>query len=61
MTSVFADTAYWIALINPRDQLNAKAQAASPRFSNVRVFTSELVLTELLNHFAKPYSANHNP
>ena len=53
MTSVFADTSYWIALVNPRDQLSGQAQAASSRLSSVRIFTSELVLTELLNHFAE--------
>jgi predicted nucleic acid-binding protein len=51
--TVFADNAYWIALLNPRDQLHAKAKAVSAAIHPVRTFTSDMVLTELLNYFAK--------
>jgi len=29
MNAIFADTGYWIALFNPRDDLHAKAQDAA--------------------------------
>jgi predicted nucleic acid-binding protein len=50
---VFADTAYWIALINPRDQLHRRARKASSALAGGRIVTSEWVLTELLNCFAE--------
>ena len=53
MKQVFADTAYWIALFNPRDQLHLRAVEASARLTAVRIVTSDWVLTELLNGFAK--------
>jgi len=52
MKNVFADTGYWIALVNPRDNLRQKAMAVSKALGSVRVVTSELVLAELLNTFA---------
>src|SRR5215212_9944696 len=52
MPAVFADTAYWIALLNPRDNLHAKAVAVSKKLARHRIVTSEMVLTELLNAFA---------
>lgn len=53
MKSVFADTGYWIALLNRRDDLHAKAQSVSSELGLVRMITSEMVLTEVLNSFAK--------
>ena len=50
---VFADTAYWIALINPRDQLHGRARKSSEALAGGRILTSEWVLTELLNCFAE--------
>jgi predicted nucleic acid-binding protein len=52
MRSVFVDTAYWIALLNPRDVLHARVKAVSSTLGSVRLVTSEMVLTELLNDFA---------
>lgn len=52
MRQVFADTGYWIALVNPRDQLHAKAISATQLLSPVRILTSEMVLTEVLNSFS---------
>lgn len=49
---VFADTNYWIALINARDQLHNKAIAISERLSAVEIVTSEMVLVEVLNGFS---------
>lgn len=53
MKLVFADTSYWIALLNPRDQLHGKAVAVSEKLALVRIVTSEMVLTELLNGFSE--------
>jgi len=53
MMDVFADTAYWVALINPRDQLHTRAREASVVPAGGRIVTSEWVLTELLNCFAE--------
>ena len=50
---VFADTGYWIGLFNPRDLLHAKAAAAYREFRPRQTVTSEMVLTELLNHFSE--------
>jgi uncharacterized protein len=53
MTSVFADAGYWIALLNPRDALHGKATQAAATLGRTRVITSELVLSEVLNAFAR--------
>jgi predicted nucleic acid-binding protein len=52
MNSVFADAGYWIALLNPRDVLHAKAREVSISLGTFRIITSEMVLTEVLNAFA---------
>jgi predicted nucleic acid-binding protein len=53
MRRVFADTGYWIALLNPRDELHLQAQQQSSAFATAEIVTSEWVLTELLNSFAE--------
>jgi predicted nucleic acid-binding protein len=52
MERVFADTGYWIALLNPRDELHQKARATSRDFNPNQIVTSEMVLTEFLNSFS---------
>jgi len=52
MRRVFADTSYWIALLNPRDELHEKAILVSQERSFDEIVTSEMVLTELLNSFS---------
>ncbi|HEY2548856.1 MAG TPA: PIN domain-containing protein [Candidatus Acidoferrum sp.] len=52
MRVVFADTSYWIAFLNPRDGLHAKAIALSQQVATSRIVTSEMVLAELLNSFS---------
>lgn len=49
---MFADTGYWVALINPRDNLHQRATEVSQQLGAVRIVTSEMVLTEVLNTFA---------
>ncbi len=52
MNAVFADAGYWIALFNPRDQLHAKAVIVSQLVQDRLMVTSQMVLTEFLNHYA---------
>lgn len=49
MRKVFADTGYWIALLNPDDALHQKARNLTSSLKNVPIVTSEMVFTELLN------------
>src|SRR5215470_9742525 len=52
MNAVFADAGYWIALFNPRDQLHTKAITVSSTLQGRTIVTSQMVLTEFLNHYA---------
>jgi len=52
MNAVFADAGYWIALLNPRDQLHTKAITVSNTLQGRSIVTSQMVLTEFLNHYA---------
>lgn len=49
MRFIFADTAYWVALTNPRDALHRQAIKIPESLGEYRVITSEMVLVELLN------------
>lgn len=49
MNRIFADTSYWIALLNPRDELHRKAVAASNNYGVGQIVTSEMIFAELLN------------
>jgi len=51
MRQVFADTGYWIALLNPKDDQNRRAKSLSFAIAATLAVTSELVLTEVLNYF----------
>jgi predicted nucleic acid-binding protein len=58
MKRIFADTSYWIALVNPRDQLHEKAISVTKQLASVTVLTTEMVLVELLNSFSdSPFRA----
>ena len=48
----FADSGYWIALLNPDDGLHDKACLLSARTNEFHVVTSEMVLTEVVNYFS---------
>lgn len=53
MRFVFADTGYWVALLNSQDDLHPKAKHLSKSLQPVHIVTSEVVLTEVLNDFSK--------
>jgi predicted nucleic acid-binding protein len=52
MRRFFADTSYWIAFLNPRDDLHGRAREIRRTLNGTIVLTSEMVLSELLNDFA---------
>jgi uncharacterized protein len=53
MERVFADTGYWVALLNPRDDLHQRATAISRDYTSKQIVTSEMVLVEFLNSFSE--------
>ncbi len=53
MKTIFADTGYWIALLDPQDTLHPKAISVSIALAQEQICTSEMVFTEVLNYFAK--------
>ena len=53
MRAVFADTGYWIAVVNPHDSLHEKARLVSNQLAPCTFVTSEMVLVEMLNMFAE--------
>jgi uncharacterized protein len=52
MKKIFADTGYWIGLLNPNDELHSKARQITISMMSIRIVTSEMVFTELLNAFS---------
>lgn len=55
METAFADTVYWQALLDVKDSLYGAARilANQLRADRVRIITSEMVLTEVLNALGK--------
>lgn len=53
MTTIFADTLYWIALINSRDQWHERAVAIQITLSDAKLVTTDSVLMEVANFFAE--------
>ena len=49
MRTVFADSGYWIAMSNPRDQWYENAKAITAQLGSVQIVTSQMVLVEFLN------------
>lgn len=47
MKVVFADTGYWVAVLNPNDDWNARAIDVSRSLGKFRIVTTEMVLDEL--------------
>ncbi|MGH9196861.1 MAG: type II toxin-antitoxin system VapC family toxin, partial [Acidimicrobiia bacterium] len=47
MKIVFADTGYWVAVLNPKDDWNTRANEVSRSLGKVRIVTTEMVLAEL--------------
>jgi predicted nucleic acid-binding protein len=51
MRQAFVDTVFWVAVLDPRDNLHANAVGAASRLAGTQLVTSELVLVETLNTF----------
>jgi predicted nucleic acid-binding protein len=49
---VFADTFYWIALLNPADKWHQDAKTISQARPEYSLLTTEAVLVEMLNYFS---------
>ncbi len=52
MRTIFADTVYFVALINPQDQWHEAALKMEPMLSAATIITTESVLMELLNYLS---------
>ena len=52
MPEIFADTFYWIALINTADNWHGQASSFAQSSPDAKVVTTEAVLTEVLNYFS---------
>jgi predicted nucleic acid-binding protein len=53
MRRVFADTYYWIALLNDRDQGHAAAGAMTQALRSATIITTQEVLAEVLTFFCE--------
>ena len=53
MTPIFADSCYWIALLNRKDQLHLAAANARQQIGQRSLVTTDEVLTEVLNFFSR--------
>ena len=65
MKQTFADTSYWVATLDDRDQWFEQAMNAASEIGESEIVTTESVLIEVLNHFSdyradiKDYVANY--
>ncbi|HKI34833.1 MAG TPA: hypothetical protein VKA46_23450 [Gemmataceae bacterium] len=50
---LFADTFYWVALLNPRDPFHARVASFSLALGAARLVTTDEVVTEVLNWFCR--------
>ena len=53
MNEVFADSGYWIALLNPKDDKNESAQRATENVVGRKIVTTEMVFVEVFAHVSK--------
>lgn len=53
MKTVFADTAYWVAMARPRDQWRSAARNALRQLGAVTIVTTDEVLTEFLTSLSR--------
>ncbi|MBC8394996.1 MAG: type II toxin-antitoxin system VapC family toxin [Deltaproteobacteria bacterium] len=53
MKTVFADSHYWIAIVNPNDQWTTAAKAAKSSLGDIFIVTTDEVLTEFLAALSK--------
>jgi len=51
VSTAFADTAYWVALLNADDELHSAAVTAASRYGIRQIVTTDEVLLEVLTFF----------
>jgi len=49
MKQIFADTFYWVALINPKDNWHQRARDVTSSLKNVELVTTDEICVEVLN------------
>ena len=49
---LFADTFYWISLVNPNDEWHDRVRALTESLAPATLLSTDEVLTELLNYYA---------
>ncbi len=52
MRTLFADSGYWIALLNPRDQHHSKATSVAVTLGEASIVTTQMALAETFNAMA---------
>ena len=57
MKRIFADTFYWIALLNPKDDQYDSVIKVSQSIANSQIITTEEVLTEVLTFYSNSGSS----
>ena len=57
MRRVFADTSYWLAVANPKDQWALAASIATASIGDANIVTTEEVLAEFLDSYTRVSSA----
>jgi predicted nucleic acid-binding protein len=60
MSHIFADSLYWIAIINPTDQWFERAQNVGTTLGNIQIVTTSEILTETLNFYAEGGARNRD-
>ncbi|MCY7377653.1 MAG: PIN domain-containing protein [Pyrinomonadaceae bacterium] len=50
---LFADTLYWVAVLNPKDQWHRRTIETRRGLGEVKIITTETVLIEVLNYFSE--------
>jgi predicted nucleic acid-binding protein len=53
MKAVFADSHYWVAIVNPNDQWKGAAKSAKSLLGDVIIVTTDEVLTEFLTALSR--------
>ena len=53
MSDVFADSGYWIAMLNPNDDKHESALRATENLGGRDIVTTEMVLVEVFAHVSK--------
>lgn len=53
MRVILADTFYWIALLNPKDQWHQEVLSYGRKYPSIRLVVTDGIIDEVLNYFAE--------